>query len=71
MGVDPKVVDTFDTEEEGGYTPKGKGKGKQPKKAKKTETEKLKEGWQPWDYPLRRGLDYGTDEYEDHNYDTD
>ena len=62
IGIDPEFVDSFGTDDEGGYTPKGKGKGKQPK-AKKTEAEKLKEGWQPWDKPLKRGgLDYGTDD---------
>ena len=72
IGVDPKLVDTFDTDDEGGYTPKGKGKGKQPKKIKKTEVEKL-EGWQPWDKPVeRKGLDYGeADDDDDDDDDTD
>ena len=61
IGVDPKFVDSFDTDD-GGYSPKGRGKGKQPVKAKKTETQKLTEGWEAWDYPLKRGLDYGTDD---------
>ena len=68
IGVDPKLVDTFDTDDEGGkdneggYTPKGIGKGKKPKKIKKTEVEKL-HGWQPWDKPAeRKGLDYGEDD---------
>jgi len=46
--------------DEGGYSPTDV-KGKKPKKAKKTEFEKLQEGWEDWDYPFRRGLDYDTD----------
>ena len=62
VGVDPKVVDSFDTDEEGGHTPKGIGKGKKPKKIKKTEVEKL-QGWQPWDKPAeRKGLDFDEDD---------
>ena len=61
IGVDPKFVDSFDTDEEGGYSPKKKGKGKYPK-AKKTEAEKLQEGWEGWDSPTKGKLDYGTDD---------
>ena len=43
-------------EDEGGYSPKGKGKGK--KKAKKTALQKLQEGWEDWDKPSKRRLDY-------------
>ena len=43
-------------ENEGGYSPKGKGKGK--KKAKKTALQKLQEGWEDWDKPSKRKLDY-------------
>ena len=56
-GVDPKVIDSYDTDEEGGYSPKGKGKGKYPK-AKKSEAEKL---WEGWDSPTRKTLGYDTD----------
>ena len=46
---------------EGNDSPKGGGKGK--KKIRKTEAEKLKEGWEPWTKPAKRGpLDYGTGE---------
>ena len=58
-GVDPKLIDSYDTDE-GGYSPKGKGKGKYPK-AKKTEAEKLQAGWEGWDSPTRGKLDYDTD----------
>ena len=66
IGVDPKFVDSFDTDDEGGYSPKKKGKGKYPK-AKKTEAEKLQEGWEGWDSPTRGQLDYDTDDtdYDD------
>ena len=66
IGVDPKFVDSFDTDDEGGYSPKKKGKGKYPK-AKKTEAEKLQEGWEGWDSPTRGKLDYDTDDtdYDD------
>ena len=59
IGVDPKLVDYYDTEDEGGYTPKGK-KEKYPK-ARKTEVQKLQQGWENWDNPLKQGLDYDTD----------
>ena len=62
IGVDPKYIDDDD---DGGYSPKGKAKGKQPKKAKKTEWEKLTEGWESWDPPDKRKLDYGTDKDTD------
>ena len=52
-------MDYYDTEDEGGYTPKGK-KEKYPK-AGKTEVQKLQECWENWDNPLKRGLDYDTD----------
>ena len=60
LGIDPKLVDKYDTDDEGGYSPKGKGKGKYPK-AKKTEAEKLQEGWEGWDSPTRGSLSYDTD----------
>ena len=43
-------------EDEGGYSPKGKKK-KYPK-AKKTALQKLQEGWEEWDKPSHRQLDY-------------
>ena len=46
-----------DSEDEGGYSPKGKGKKKHPK-AKKTTLQKLQEGWEDWDAPSKRKLDY-------------
>ena len=64
IGIDPKFVDSFDTDDEGGYSPKKKGKGKYPK-AKKTEAEKLQEGWEGWDSPTRGKLDYDTDDDTD------
>jgi len=40
-----------------------KGAAKTYKKRKKTEVEKLKEGWELWTKPPKRGpLDYDTDE---------
>ena len=40
-----------------------KGAAKTYKKQKKTEVETLKEGWEPWTKPPKRGpLDYETDE---------
>lgn len=40
-----------------------KGAAKSCKKQKKTEVEKLKEGWEPWTKPPKRGpLDYDADE---------
>ena len=60
LGIDPKLIDKYDTDDEGGYSPKGKGKGKYPK-AKKTEAEKLQEGWEGWDSPTRKTLGYDTD----------
>ena len=66
IGVDPKLVDSFDTDDDdGGYSPKGRAKGKQPKKAKKTEWEKLTEGWESWDNPEKQKLDYDTDDDTD------
>ena len=44
-------------EDKGGYSPKGKGKKKYPK-AKKTPLQKLQEGWEDWDKPSKRQLDY-------------
>ena len=64
LGIDPKLIDKYDTDDEGGYSPKGKGKGKYPK-AKKTEAEKLQAGWEGWDSPTRKTLDYDTDEDTD------
>ena len=64
IGIDPKLVDSYDTDDEGGYSPKKKGKGKYPK-AKKTEAEKLQEGWEGWDSPTKGKLDYGTDDDTD------
>ena len=61
IGIDPELVDRYDTEDEGDYTPKYKGKGKYPK-AKKTEAEKLQEGWEGWDSPTRKTLGYDTDD---------
>ena len=58
-GVDPKLIDRYDTDDEGGYSPKGKGKYP---KAKKTEAEKLQEGWEGWDSPTRKTLGYDTDD---------
>ena len=58
IGVDPKFVDSYDTEDEGGYSPKKKPKGKYPK-GKKSESEKL---WEGWDSPTKKGLDYGMDD---------
>ena len=46
-----------DNEDEGGYSPKGKGK-KKHLKAKKTALQKLQEGWEDWDTPSKRKLDY-------------
>ena len=60
IGVDPKFMDSYDTDEEGGYTPKRK-KQKYPK-AKKTEAEKLQEGWENWDSPTRKTLGYDMDD---------
>ena len=59
IGIDPKLIDKYDTDDEGGYSPKGKGKGKYPK-AKKSEAEKLQEGWEGWDSPTRKTLGYDT-----------
>jgi len=55
LGIDKRFID-----DDGGYSPKDV-RGKKPKKAKKTEFEKLQEGWEDWDYPYRRQLDYDTD----------
>ena len=63
-GVDPKLIDSYDTEDEGGYSPKTKGKGKYPK-AKKSEAEKLQEGWEGCDSPTRGKLGYDTHEDTD------
>ena len=54
-----KVLESLGLDE-GGYSPTDV-RGKKPKKAKKTEFEKLQEGWEDWDYPYRRELDYDTD----------
>ena len=62
VGVDPKLIDSYDTDDEGGYSPKKKGKGKYPK-AKKTEAEKLQEGWEGWD--TKGKLSYDTDDDTD------
>ena len=61
VGIDPKLIDSYDTDDEGGYSPKTKKKGKYPK-AKKTEAEKLQEGWEGWDKPTKGKLDYDTDD---------
>ena len=66
IGIDPKFVDSFDTDDEGGYSPKKKGKGKYPK-AKKTEAEKLQEGWEGWDSPTKGKLSYDTDDDTDYD----
>ena len=66
IGIDPKFVDSFDTDDEGGYSPKKKGKGKYPK-AKKTEAEKLQEGWKGWDSPTKGKLSYDTDDDTDYD----
>jgi len=42
--------------DDGGYSPKGKAKAY--KKTKKTTAEKLQEGWEDFDEPWRRGLNY-------------
>ena len=55
VGIDPKFVDDDDDDDE---TPKG-AKGKQPKKIKKTEADRLAEGWEEWDRPTKRKLNYG------------
>ena len=49
-------------ENEGGYSPKGKGEGKGKKKAKNTALQKLQEGWEEWDKPSKRKLDYDDSE---------
>ena len=68
IGVDPKFLDRYDTEDEdedeGGYSPTKKPKGKYPK-AKKTEAEKLQEGWEGWDSPTKGSLSYDTDDDTD------
>jgi len=46
-------------DDDGCYSPKGKSKTY--KKAKKTEAEKLREGWEDWDAPIRRRLRYDSD----------
>ena len=58
LGIDDPDKDK-DKDDEGGYSPRGKSK-KYPK-AKKTETQKLQEGWEDWDFPLRGQLGYDTD----------
>jgi len=62
-GISEKFIsdeddDTDDTD--GGYSPKKTTK--KPAKAKKTEAEKLGKGWEEWDKPSKRGLDYDTDD---------
>ena len=64
VGVDPKLIDSYDTDDEGGYSPKKKPKGKYPK-AKKTEAQKLQEGWEGWDSPTKGSLSYDTDDDTD------
>ena len=64
IAIDPELIDRYDTEDEGGYTPKYKDKGKYPK-AKKTEAAKLQEGWEGWDSPTRKTLGYDTDDDDD------
>ena len=59
IGFNPKFVEGYDTDKDGGYTPKGK-KEKYPK-ARITEVQKLQQGWENWDNPLKQGLDYDTD----------
>ena len=49
----------IEDDDDGGYSPKGKAKTY--KKSKKTEAEKLREGWEDWDAPIRRRLRYDTD----------
>jgi len=46
-----------DDDDEGGYSPKV-AKGKQPLKTKKTAAEKLQEGWEEWDNPTKKKLQY-------------
>ena len=61
LGIDERYISEDD--DDGGYSPKG-FKGKKPQKAKKTETQKLQEGWEEWDYPFKRKLEkdyYDTD----------
>ena len=55
-----------DNEDEGGYSPKGKGKKKYPK-AKKTALQKLQEGWEDWDKPSKRKLDYDDSDEKEKN----
>ena len=49
----------YAVDEEGGYSLKSKSK-KYPK-AKQKEGEELQEGWEDWDYPSKRQLEYDTD----------
>ena len=55
IGVDERFIE--DDDDEGGYSPKV-AKGKQPLKAKKTATQKLQEGWEEWDNPTKKKLEY-------------
>jgi len=50
LGIDP---------DDGGYSPKGKAK--KYKKVKPSAAEKLQAGWEDFEDPWRRGLDYGSD----------
>ena len=61
-GFDDKFIDsdTYDDEDEGGYSPKKKAKKKYPK-AKKTALQKLHEGWEEWDKPSRGPLGDDSD----------
>ena len=56
IGVNERFIED-DDDDEGGYSPKV-GKGKQPLKTKKTATQKLQEGWEEWDNPTKRKLEY-------------
>jgi len=56
LGVSEKYLG-----DDGGYSPKGKAKGKTYKKAKPSAAEKLQAGWEDFEDPWRRGLDYDSD----------
>ena len=56
IGVNERFIED-DDDDEGGYSPKG-AKGKQPLKTKKTAAEKLQEGWEEWDNPTKKKLQY-------------
>ena len=57
IGVNERFIEDDDDDDEGGYSPKG-AKGKQPLKTKKTAAEKLQEGWEEWDNPTKKKLQY-------------